>query len=366
MRGSLKVIDTTRHVVEPADLWDKKIGKPYTGTGIVQVDQASGIITVNGRPVNKSRSNVMSAPLYQKAYADAIKAGFSAKSNLADMDKEGVDVAILLPTHGLHAVWADHVDGTLASAMCIAYNDWLSEYCQTDSKRLKGIALLPIQEPSSAVEELRRAVKSLGFVAAFMRPNPLLGRRLHDPSYDVIYAEAESLGVPIVLSELGGSVLHQIGVDRFDTFFTQEAVLDPFEMMLAFTSFMGQNVLERFPNLNIGYLGAGVGWIPYWLDRVDEHWGGFFGSDAQSTQAPSLLFKTQGFASADPWEKTLPEVLEECGESTIVWGSQYPFPEVAPFFPNELDTIVNEKLLTEDQKKAVLWDNAAKLFGISG
>ena len=141
---------------------------------------------------------------------------------------------------------------------------------------------------------------------------------------------------------------------------------DPFEMMLAFTSFMGQNVLERFPDLNIGYLGAGVGWIPYWLDRVDEHWGGFFGSDAQSTQAPSLLFKTQGFASADPWEKTLPEVLEECGESTIVWGSQYPFPEVAPFFPNELDTIVNEKLLTEDQKKAVLWDNAAKLFGISG
>ena len=117
MRGSLKVIDTTRHVVEPADLWDKKIEKPYRGSGIVQVDQASGTITVNGRPVSKSRSNVMSAPLYQKAYADAIKAGFSAKSNLEDMDKEGVDVAVLLPTLGLYAIWADHVDGALASAI---------------------------------------------------------------------------------------------------------------------------------------------------------------------------------------------------------------------------------------------------------
>ena len=103
--------------------------------------------------------------------------------------------------------------------------------------------------------------------------------------------------------------------------------------MLVFMSFMGHNLLERFPGLNIGYLGAGVGWVPYWLDRVDEHWGGFFGVDAPSTQAPSLLFKSQGFAAADPWERTLPEVIEECGEKTILWGSQYPRPELAGLFP---------------------------------
>ena len=80
-----------------------------------------------------------------------------------------------------------------------------------------------------------------------MRPNELVGRRAHDEAYDPLYEEAASLGVPLVLCEMGGSVLHQIGTDRFDGFFSREAVLDPYEMMLVFMSFMGHNVLERFP-----------------------------------------------------------------------------------------------------------------------
>ena len=365
MKGPFKVIDTNRHVVEPSDLWDNRIEKPYTGSHAVQVDLGQGSVLVSGRPVVKPRPNVMAHRFYQEAYKDAIQAGFTAESNLRDMDKEGVDVAILLPTVGLYAIWSDHIEGGLAAAMCRAYNDWLGEYCQADPARLKGVALLPLQDPGSAVTELRRAVQDLGLVAGFMRPNPLVGRKLHDPAYDVLYGEAQSLEVPILVSEMGGSVLHQIGTDRFDGFYSREAVLDPFEMMLAFLSFMGHNVLERFPGLRVGYIGAGIGWVPYWLDRVDEHWGGFFGTDAPSMQAPSLLFKTRGFAAADPWEKSLPEVIEECGQRTVVWGSQYPLPEAAPFFPNELDTIVNDGLLTESQKKAVLWDNAAELFHIS-
>ena len=365
MKGPYRVIDANRHVVEPPDLWDKGLEKPYIGGDAVQVDMGQGTVTVQGRPVMKRQPNPMAHFFYQETYRDAVEAGFSVESNLRDMDREGIDAAVLLPTLGLFAIWSDHIDAALSAAMCRVYNDWLREYCEKAPTRLKGVALLPLQDPAEAARELRRAVQELGFVAGFMRPNPIIGRRLHDPAYDLLYGEAESLGVPIVLGEMGGSVLHQIGTDRFDGVFCREAVLDPFEMMLAFMSFMGHNVLERFPDLKIGYLGAGVGWLPYWLDRVDEHWGGFFGVDAPSTQAPSFLFKAQGFASADPWEKTLPEVLEECGERTVVWGSQYPLPELATLFPNELDTVVDDGLLTETQKKAILWDNAAKLFHIS-
>ena len=359
MKGQFKVFDAARHVVEPADLWESRIGPAYAGA--VEVRRDGGSVTVRGRPTTTPRPDVMGHPHYQDAYRDAIAADFSAESGLADMDREGIDAALLLPTFGMYAIWADHVDGDLSSAICRAYNDWLHDYCGADRERLKAVALLPQQDPEAAAVELRRAVGK-GFVAGFMRPNQLVGRRPHDAAYDPLYAEAASLGVPLVLCEMGGSVLHQLGTDRFEGFFSREAVLDPYEMMLVFMSFMGHNVLERFPGLNVGYLGAGVGWLPYWLDRVDEHWGGFFGVDAPSTQAPSLMFKSQGFAAADPWERTLPEVIEECGEHTIVWGSQYPRPEIAGLFPNELDTVVNDALLTDGQKQAVLWDNAARLF----
>ena len=196
-------------------------------------------------------------------FQDALSAGFDAASHLKDMDREGVDVGVLLPTRGMYVIWADHIDTDLSAALCRAYNNWLHSYCAADSRRLKGVALIPLQGTEEAKAELRRAVLELGFVGAYMRPNPLLKRKLHDSAYDGLYAEAESLGVPILLHEGWGSVLHQLGEDRQDTIFGLEGVLDPFEMMLAVMSFMGHNVLERFPDLKVGFPG-----LRGWLDSL--------------------------------------------------------------------------------------------------
>ena len=362
MKGQFHVIDANRHVMEPSDLWDTWLEQGYKGQVTVGDDGTS--IVVKGRAVSDPRPSYLDVPSYRRVFQDAMAAGFDASSHLKDMDKEGVDVGVLLPTRGMYVIWADHIDTDLSAALCRAYNNWLHSYCAADSRRLKGVALIPIQGTEAAKVELRRAVQELGFVAAYMRPNPLLQRKLHDPAYDALYAEAESLGVPILLHEGWGSVLHQLGEDRQDTIFGLEGVLDPFEMMLALMSFMGHNVLERFPDLKVGYLGSGAGWIPYWLDRVDEHWGGPFGNEASSTEAPSILFKRQGFACVEPGERTTPEVVDEVGNHCLVWGSQYPHPELTDF-PNELDAFVADPLLSDESKTRILWDNAASLFRIS-
>jgi hypothetical protein len=102
------------------------------------------------------------------------------------------------------------------------------------------------------------------------------------------------------------------------------------------------------------------------LDRLDEHWGGPFGTDAPGALPPMHLFRTQGFAACDPWESTVSDVVAEMGEGVILWGSQYPFPELLNFFPSEVDTIAGDPLLTEDQKRKILWSNAAALFHVNG
>jgi len=33
-----------------------------------------------------------------------------------------------------------------------------------------------------------------------------------------------------------------------------------------------QGVFERFPRLHIGFLESGIGWVPYWFERMDEHY----------------------------------------------------------------------------------------------
>jgi predicted TIM-barrel fold metal-dependent hydrolase len=76
------------------------------------------------------------------------------------------------------------------------------------------------------------------------------------------------------------------------------------------------------------------------------------------------VFKTQGFAACDPWERTVPEVVEAMGERTVVWGSHYPLPDILPFFPHEVQSLVEGRHLTEEAKQRILWENAADLFHI--
>jgi uncharacterized protein len=364
MKGNYQVFDANRHVVEPRDVWTTRLAEPFRSQ--VQVGPTPLDLIVKGRPVRRPRLNYFEHPAYKAAFQGALESGFGAQANVRDMDREGIDAALLLPSAGLYAIWADHVDGALAAAMCQAYNDWLHEYCEADPKRLKGMALLPLQDPEQAATELRRAVNQLGFVAGFMLSSPLVSRKLHDRVYDPVYRTAEELGVPIVVSQGGGTVLPQLGQDRYDSYYAQEAVVDPFEAWLAVASLMGHHVLERYPSLKIGFFGAGCGWLPCWLDRLDEHWGGPFGTDAPGALPPMHLFRTQGFAACDPWESTVSDVVAEMGEGVILWGSQYPFPELLNFFPSEVDTIAGDPLLTEDQKRKILWSNAAALFHVNG
>src|SRR5712692_2164340 len=62
---------------------------------------------------------------------------------------------------GTKGNWAG--DGkSWAVALCRAYNTMLAKEFTSVSPRLKGVALLPLQDPKAAAEELRRAVRELG------------------------------------------------------------------------------------------------------------------------------------------------------------------------------------------------------------
>src|SRR5574341_1556935 len=64
------------------------------------------------------------------------------------------------------------------------------------------------------------------------------------------------------------------------------------------------------------------------------------------------------------WERTVPEVVEAMGERAVGWGSQYPLPDILHFCPNESQSTVADRHLTEEAKRRTLGDNAADLFHI--
>ena len=74
-----------------------------------------------------------------------------------------------------------------------AWNDWFSDAYLKKSPRFQGLALIPLQEPEEAVEEMRRAVKELNFCGV-MLPSTGFKGHLGDKEYWPVYAEANKLG----------------------------------------------------------------------------------------------------------------------------------------------------------------------------
>ena len=322
------VIDADGHVLEPDAAWDavpeehrpRRTRDAHGLDHVVVADQE--IVTVSlgllGTP-GSAMHDLEHSTTYEEAHAG----GFDPAERLADMDVEGIDAAVLYPSLGLF-FWAID-DRDAAVALARAYNDWLAGYCATAPDRLHGAAMLPLQDVGAAVRELRRAHDELGFRAAFLRPNPCLGRTLVHPSHEPLWEAAEELDVTIGIHEGSSFAIDTLGDDRapFNPL-VLHAVSHAFEQMLACAQLISSGVTERHPGLRFAFLEAGGGWAPYWLWRLDEQVEGFGRFSPEMRLLPSEYFARQCWVSFEGDEPTLPALVPFVGEDRIVWGSDYP------------------------------------------
>src|SRR6185295_11387063 len=89
-------------------------------------------------------------------------------------------------------------DGALMSAIFRAYNDWLAEFCRTDPSRLKGIAMINLDDVQDGIKELERAAR-MGLAGAMITELPLDDRRYDRPEYEPFWAAAQALDMPLSL-----------------------------------------------------------------------------------------------------------------------------------------------------------------------
>jgi hypothetical protein len=94
----------------------------------------------------------------QVAYLDHA-GSYEPKPRLKDMDVQGIDQVMIIPTEIDIYPWLEDALG--AKAFCCAYNEWAYEYTRENPDRLFFAALIPMQHPDYAVQEIRR-VAALG------------------------------------------------------------------------------------------------------------------------------------------------------------------------------------------------------------
>lgn len=138
------------------------------------------------------------------------------------------------------------------------------------------------------------------------------------------------------------------------------------EQMVAAVSLIYGGVLERFPRMTVAFLEAGCGWVPFWLERMDDHYekglARDFGAAKRLSMAPSDYFRRQCFVSADADEAMLAQVIELIGDEKIVFSTDYPHPDSK--YPHAVDAFLALPGVAPESKRRILWDNALALYGI--
>ena len=104
-----------------------------------------------------------------------------------------------------------------------------------------------------------------------VRPNPVCGRNLYHPDYDALWAAIEALGRPVCLHDGSSPRLPSYG-DRLATHTSGHILSHPFEAMAAMMSLIWYGVVARHPGLRFIHFEADGGWVPYWLQRMEQHY----------------------------------------------------------------------------------------------
>lgn len=273
-------------------------------------------------------------------------------ARLAWMDEAGIDVQLV-------SGWMDlagyHLPPQAGAWMCRVQNDSIAQIVASRPDRYVGAAMVPLQAPEAAAQELRRAVQGLGHRAV------QIGARVEDegldaPAYDVFWREAESLDVPVIVHPVDLSV-----PPRLRRLFLHILAGNPSETTFAAAALLLGGVFDRFPKLRV-LLVHGGGCVPYQFGRIER------GRVAapQFARGPAKL-NLDRYAGNLYYDTVLHDdlalryLISRVAANHVALGSDYPFPL------RDTDPVgtVRRQALSEADERAVCWETAAALLGLS-
>ena len=356
-----RVIDADGHVTEtPAlyELWASRLPPQYRSQAPGWREEADGtrrwMVEDKVWPNNPlDRVGQYTKPEHMWASREG---EHDPHKRMPDMEFMGIDVSVLYCSSVIH-VPAIVEDPALAAAVSRVYNDWIAEYCAAYPDRLKGIAMVPVQDPAEAALELRRAVK-LGLVGALFPP--LFGATMLGSDYfHPIYAAAQEMNVPICIHT---NTSLSPAKDLFDSFLLRHAY-SSFPMMMALGSIVAGGVLDIFPRLRFAFLETGGGWVPYVMERIQDRASVLPKEVAGLKKTPAEYIKgDQLYYSVEPHELTAAMVAQIVGEERFVMGSDYAHWDGSS--PESVRTVLGREDMSEGLKKKILSDNPSRLYNL--
>jgi len=296
---------------------------------------------------------------------------------LAEMDRQGVEAAVQIPSLGVGVEWQMRADPELREALypsIRSFNRWLAEdWGWGADGRIFATALMSLAELPQALTELERLIAE-GVRLVLLTTGPIDGRSPGDPHFDPFWARVQEAGL-IVVFHIGATGFNAMHAAPWG-----EPANPPSHRFTAFNTFVGMgertivdqlavllfhNLPARFPGLRFLIVEFGASWLPHLLSTLDKiyrlgdhrsRWP--FGKPAEK---PSETFRRQ-FWIVPFFEDDIAAVARAAGVSQVVHGSDYPHPEglrESVLMLQELDTF------GPAEQQRIMRGNGVDLLGLA-
>ncbi len=285
-------------------------------------------------------------------------------ARIADMDFEGVEVNLTLPS-GWFGTWTAGDDIALEMAMYRAYHRWMADYCGAFPRRLGGVILAGSRDVAGSLAEIQQW-RGAAWAWGILVYAPF-GVLLDHPDLEPIYAEAAASDLAVVLHTF--TVMPPYapgGEDTWDNLWLQRSAAHPWCGMRNMAALIGSGVMDRHPDLRIATLEAGHGWLPFWIARLDEH------AETIKAALPALKHRPSEYVMSGRYFQSIeiPEgapltnaVCDLLGDEVLMYASDYPHGE--SHFPQSTGIVLGWDM-PEPRRKKLLWDNATRLYARAG
>jgi predicted TIM-barrel fold metal-dependent hydrolase len=286
-----------------------------------------------------------------------------AVERLKDMDIDGVEAEILYVGSGGASFGAltpeERVEATRA------VNSAAIEWASIDPKRLMPVYILPVDDIAASVKEVERVVAEHGKAVQI----PLLPREVGalpywDTAYDPLWEALSDTGVPIS-QHVGASryLLQDVMAEDPTPYKGILQSLPPMFMAECVADWTITGVLERWPDLRIVLVEAGIGWIPYYLERLDtmvENHGWRTFADHAIKEMPSFYWH-RNMAATFEQDQVGMRLLDLIGIDNLMWATDYPHPDST--WPRSQEVLTEHfQDLPRDQVEMIASGNVTRTY----
>ncbi len=332
--NDLILVSVDDHVVEPPHLFEGRLSAKAAERApfIEKLENGREVWMFEGHATPNVGLNAVVGRVPEEygldplAFEEMRPGCYDINERIRDMNVNGVLGSLNFPSLAgfCGQLFSTCDDKDIAIELLRAYNDWhVEDWCGTHPGRMIPLAVPPIWDPELMAAEVRRmADKGCHAVTFSENPSKLGLPSYHTDHWDPFLAACAETGTVMCL-HIGSS--SEVVITSLDAPIDTLITLQPMNIVQCAADLVWSPMFRKFPTLRIALSEGGIGWIPYFLERIDyvyQHHKAWTNQDF-GDRLPSQVFNEHIFTCFID-DAVGMEVRHHLNGDHIHWECDYP------------------------------------------